>query len=61
MSNLLLSKIFLKPVDRNIEGVIKADGETDLKSGVEEYVLAAEKNLDNKLAVRLLKALFLVK
>ena len=42
MANLLLSKIFLKPVDRPIEGVIKADGETGLKTEVEEYVLTAE-------------------
>ena len=42
MANLLLSKIFLKPVDRDIEGVIKADGETGLKTEVQEYVLTAE-------------------
>ncbi len=42
MANLLLSTIFLKPVDRPIEGVIKADGETGLKTEVEEYVLTAE-------------------
>jgi len=42
MSNVLLSKIFLKPVDRDIEGVIKADGATGLKTEVEEYVLTGE-------------------
>jgi energy-coupling factor transporter ATP-binding protein EcfA2 len=42
MANLLLSKIFLKPVDRDIEGVIKADGSTGLKTEVEEYVLTGE-------------------
>ena len=56
MANLLLSKIFLKPVDRPIEGVIKADGETVLKTEVEEYVLTAEierrlESLDRKSVV----------
>jgi hypothetical protein len=37
-----LNQIFLKPVDRNIEGVIKADDETSLRSEVEEYVLTHE-------------------
>ncbi len=42
MANLLLNTIFLKPVDRDIEGVIKADGESGLKTEVEEYVLTGE-------------------
>ena len=37
-----LNQIFLKPVDRNIEGVIKADDESSLKNEVEEYVLTNE-------------------
>ncbi|HQZ66183.1 MAG TPA: hypothetical protein PLY87_13940 [Planctomycetaceae bacterium] len=42
MSNVLLSKIFLMPVDRDIEGVIKADRATGLKTEVQEYVLTGE-------------------
>jgi len=43
-----LHEIFAKPVDRNIEGVIKADDLTSLKLEVEEYVITNEisKSLD---------------
>ncbi len=37
-----LSSIFTKPVDRTIEGVIKADDEASLRLEVEEYVLTNE-------------------
>lgn len=37
-----LKEIFIKPVDRTIEGVIKADDETSLRNEVEEYVLTKE-------------------
>lgn len=37
-----LSNIFEKPVDRPIEGVIKADDEASLKLELEEYVLTKE-------------------
>ena len=37
-----LASIFLKPVDRPIEGVIKADDETGLQLEIEEYVLTRE-------------------
>ncbi len=37
-----LSDIFAKPVDRPIEGVIKADDEASLRQEVEEYVLTNE-------------------
>lgn len=37
-----LHEIFEKPVDRSIEGVIKADDETSLRLEVEEYVLTNE-------------------
>jgi hypothetical protein len=37
-----LRELFLKPVDRHIEGVIKADDLTSLKLEVEEYVLTNE-------------------
>ena len=37
-----LRELFLKPVDRYIEGVIKADDEVDLQQEVEEYVLTNE-------------------
>lgn len=37
-----LSQMFQKPVDRSIEGVIKADDETSLRLEVEEYVLTNE-------------------
>ena len=36
------SRIFAKPIDRPIEGVIKADDEASLRSEVEEYVLTNE-------------------
>jgi len=39
---MALKDIFEKPVDRNIEGVIKADDEQSLKLEVEEYVLTNE-------------------
>ncbi len=43
-----LKEIFSKPVDRHIEGVIKADDEMGLKTEVEEYVLTneAEKRIE---------------
>ena len=43
-----LNNIFKKPVDRQIEGVIKADDETSIQIEVEEYVLTNEvaKRLD---------------
>ena len=43
-----LKSIFQKPVDRRIEGVIKADDETCLRTEIEEYVLTREvsKNLE---------------
>jgi hypothetical protein len=37
-----LRDIFLKPIDRDIEGVIKADDEESLRVEVEEYVLTNE-------------------
>ena len=39
---MLLKDIFEKPVDRSIEGVIKADDEASLLLEVEEYVLTKE-------------------
>src|SRR5690606_39876572 len=46
---MLLKEIFKKPVDRQIEGVIKADDEAGLKNEIEEYVLTNEvsKRLDS--------------
>lgn len=38
----LLKEIFIKPVDRPIEGVIKADDEASLRLEIEEYVLTNE-------------------
>ena len=38
----LLKDIFLKPVDRPIDGVIKADDQTSLRLELEEYVLTNE-------------------
>ncbi len=42
-----LRQTFLKPVDRQIDGVIKADDERHLRDELEEYVLTNEisKNL----------------
>ena len=37
-----LNEIFQKPVNRAIEGVIKADDELSLRNEVEEYVLTSE-------------------
>ena len=37
-----LASIFAKPIDRPIEGVIKADDEASLRSEVEEYILTNE-------------------
>ena len=37
-----ISELFLKPIDREIEGVIKADDEAHLKIEVEEYVITNE-------------------
>jgi hypothetical protein len=44
-----LSTIFAKPINRHIEGVIKADDDTGLQQEVEEYVLTNEvaKRLEN--------------
>ena len=44
-----LKTIFEKPVDRSIEGVIKADDDASLRLEVEEYVLTneVEKRLEN--------------
>lgn len=44
-----LTTIFAKPIQRHIEGVIKADDETGLQQEVEEYVLTNEvaKRLEN--------------
>ena len=44
-----LKKLFAKPVDRPIEGVIKADDEASLLNEVEEYVLTneVERRLDD--------------
>ena len=44
-----LNQIFSKPVDRAIEGVIKADDETSLGNEIDEYVLTNEvsKQLEN--------------
>ena len=39
---MTLSTIFKKPIDRPIEGVIKADDEEHLCQEVEEYVLTNE-------------------
>ena len=45
---MTLKDIFEKPVDRNIEGVIKADENQSLKLEVDQYVLTNEvsKRLD---------------
>ena len=37
-----LHEIFTKPIDRYIEGVIKADDQDSLKIEVEEYVFTNE-------------------
>ena len=39
---MILKSIFDKPVDRRIEGVIKADDEASLRLEIEEYVLTNE-------------------
>ena len=39
---MTLRELFSKPVDRPIEGVIKADDEASLKLEVEEYILTNE-------------------
>lgn len=39
---MILKSIFHKPVDRPIEGVIKADDEASLRQEIEEYVLTNE-------------------
>lgn len=46
---MILKTIFNKPVDRPIEGVIKADDEASLRLEIEEYVLTneVEKRLDS--------------
>ncbi len=47
-----LATIFAKPINRHIEGVIKADDDASLRQEVEEYVLTNEvaKRLDNFLS-----------
>jgi hypothetical protein len=40
--DLLLKDVFLKPVDRPIDGVIKADDEASLRIELEEYVVTGE-------------------
>jgi len=47
--NMKLQEIFRKPVDRPIEGVIKADDESSLQLEIDEYVLTNEiaKRLEN--------------
>ncbi|MCB0111722.1 MAG: hypothetical protein KDE53_37620, partial [Caldilineaceae bacterium] len=44
-----LSTLFAKPIERDIEGVIKADDDSSLHLEVEEYVLTREvaKRLDS--------------
>ena len=37
-----LRQIFAKPVDRPIDGVIKADDEASLRTELEEYVITSE-------------------
>lgn len=46
---MILKEIFKKPIDRPIEGVIKADDEASLRLEIEEYVLTneVEKRLEN--------------
>lgn len=39
---MLIRDLFVKPVDRHIEGVIKADDSRDLKTEVEEYVITKD-------------------
>ena len=39
---LHMREIFLKPVDRPIDGVIKADDQTSLRMELEEYVITDE-------------------
>lgn len=39
---MLIKDLFLKPIDRDIEGVIKADDLESLKTEVEEYVITNE-------------------
>lgn len=39
---MIIKDIFLKPIDRHIDGVIKADDERSLLTEVEEYVITAE-------------------
>ena len=50
-----LRSIFDKPIDRHIEGVIKADDESDLLSEVSEYVVTKEiaKRIDELLGAYL--------
>lgn len=50
-----LRSLFEKPIDRHIEGVIKADDESDLLSEVSEYVVTKEiaKRLDELLGAYL--------
>ena len=39
----ILNDIFVKPIGRPIDGVIKADDESSLRNEVEEYVLMSGK------------------
>lgn len=52
LTTVTLSTIFAKPIDRPIEGVIKADDDASLRQEVEEYVLTREvaKRLEDFLA-----------
>jgi hypothetical protein len=51
----LIRKLFAKQIDRHIEGVIKADDESDLLTEVDEYVVTREiaKRLDELLSAYL--------
>ena len=40
--SLLMREIFEKPVDRPIDGVIKADDDASLRTELEEYVITDE-------------------
>ena len=41
---LTIGEIFSKPIGRPIDGVIKADSESSLKTEFEEYVITSEIN-----------------
>jgi hypothetical protein len=52
MKNPTIRSLFEKPIDRHIQGVIKADDESDLLNEVSEYVVTTEvsKRLDDLLS-----------